>query len=93
MGKLLSERADIGIGIEARIPDGIVSSCAVINEPLDVRRGLRMLYSDCKFYAWNVEKEELEREISNLGFAIDYNELLRTILKTYLKKWCEDIRP
>lgn len=86
MPKLLTKCPDIGVGIEAHIPNGILSSCVAISELLDVRRALKILYSDGKFYAWNIEKEELERAISNLGFVIDYNELLRTILKTYLKK-------
>ena len=68
------------------MPDGILFRPLVISELWDLRRVLEMLYSDCKFHARNVQKEELKKEIFNLEFAIDYNELLRTILKTYLKK-------
>lgn len=86
LAKLLSECADISAGIEAHIPDGILFSCVVINEPWDVRKALKILYSDDKFYTWNIEKEKLEREISNLGFAIGYNELLWAKTKMYFKK-------
>ncbi|MFX0211508.1 MAG: hypothetical protein ACFFDT_36360 [Candidatus Hodarchaeota archaeon] len=46
MAKLLTKYVDIGVTIEAHIPDGILSSCVVINERWDVRRALKILYYD-----------------------------------------------
>lgn len=86
LARLLNEYDDIGVSIEARLPDGILYRSLEITRSQDVEKALEVLFSDGKFRAWNLRKDELERELRRLGFPIGYDKLLRTLLKMYFKK-------
>ncbi|MFX0124902.1 MAG: sulfotransferase [Candidatus Hodarchaeota archaeon] len=85
LANLLNEYEDIGVSIEARMPDGILYRSLEINKPQEIKRALEVLYSDGKFGAWNIDRNYLEGEISSLDFPIRYDQLLRTILKLFFK--------
>jgi hypothetical protein len=81
LAKLLNEYDDIGVSIEARMPDGILYDSFEIKGPEDVEKGLEILYSDGKFNAWNIDKQVLKEEICTLPFPVAYEQLLRATLR------------
>ena len=86
LAKLLNEYSDIGVSLEARLPDGIFYGPLKLKKAQDIEKVLNRLYADEKFLAWNIDRNVLRKKLSNLKFPIKFNQFLNTLLQKYFKK-------
>ena len=85
LASLLDQYAEIGVSLEANIPDGIAHVPFELNKIEDIDRYLKTLYSDIKFRAWNIDQKILKERISSLTFPVGFPSLLQTVFKEYFK--------
>jgi len=85
LAKLLNEYSDIGVSLEARLPDGIFYGPLKLNKPKDVGGFLDKLYADEKFLAWNISRDVIQEKLSKQQFPIRFNHLLNLLLEEYFK--------
>lgn len=85
LAKLLDEYKDIGVTIEANIPDGIRNGKCKIENYNDFEEYLERLYRDEKFNYWNIDKDRLKKILMNHSFPIKFNTILPVILNEYFK--------
>ena len=81
LAKLLDEYKDIGVTIEANIPDGIRNGKCKIENYNDFEEYLKRLYRDEKFNYWNIDKDRLKKILIN-----QLNQLYLTSLNTFIIK-------
>lgn len=86
LARLLSEYSDIGVSLEADLPDGILHEGMHIESVDDIHAILDRLYSNAKFVAWNIGRKSLGEELVKTDFPIGFGGLLNVLLNEYFKK-------
>lgn len=86
LAKKLAQYKDIGVGIEAKLIDGIQRGSVDIKNEDDLDQYLDLNYKDPKFRSWKISKEELKnRVIEKYNFPIRFNHFLETAFELYFK--------
>jgi len=83
LARMLDEYAEVGVSLEARLPDGILYPAVPLRCPADAPPAMEVLYSDPKFRQWGIDREALRTALEQGPFPIRYDRLLRTVLATY----------
>jgi hypothetical protein len=83
----LNEYNAIGVSIEGRFPEEWISGQRkVISDDQELNDYLNRLYAVPKFYAWNVDRTDLVKNLLNKGFPLKYRDMLCACLDYYFNK-------
>ncbi|MDP8219411.1 MAG: hypothetical protein P9M03_11875, partial [Candidatus Theseobacter exili] len=85
LSKLLSEFEQVGVTVEAILPDGLCKKKININSLKDIEPALDLIYSDEKFRNWKISRTELRSFFENSPYPVMFNNLLTTVLQMYFK--------
>ncbi len=85
LARMLDEYAEVGVSLEARLPDGILYPPVPLRCPADVPAALKVLYGDPKFRQWGIDRDALAAALAQGPFPIPYDRLLRTVLAAYFE--------
>lgn len=85
LSKLLDEYKEIGVSIEANIPDGFRNGKCFVTNDAELEEYLDRLYNDDKFRFWGIPRKNLKTILRKKEYPLKFNDILPVILSKYFK--------
>ncbi|MBU1122099.1 MAG: sulfotransferase [Candidatus Omnitrophica bacterium] len=86
LSALLNQYEDIGVSLEAGLPDGILRYPLNIGKKADIGKVLNCLYADKKFSSWNIDRIHLQKLLEESTLPLKFSSLLTMLMKCYFDK-------